>query len=741
MTISNLNQDPSPTHPPDHVKKTAGTRACFTLIIGAALTSMMCSNSHAADSTALKYPVTQKVDVVDEAFGTAIHDPYRWLEADIRQSADVTSWIDAQNDLSAPYLAGLTQRDVFRERMTALYAGDTLSVPRKYGDRYFFQRQSASDNQVTLVMRDGENASDEVILDPNAWSEDGTSALGHWSASMDGSRIAFARHEGGSDWATIEILDVASGKVLEDKLEWARFTSIAWLKDGSGFFYGGHKEPAADVTFEAPSVDHAIYFHRLGTPQSEDRLVFSTQLELPLIHTIEATEDGTYAVITSTPLNGSSTVSVIDMQSKDWDTRTIVPGVEHAWSFVGKVGPTLYLKTDQGSGSGKIVGVDLSKPDLTMTDIVVEQDNGVLLNANIVGRRLVLSYMNDARTEVRRFTLTGEPDGGVELPGIGTAGDFQGQLDNDEAFFVFSSFNVPTTIYSYNVATGETSVWSEPELDADLDSIKVEQQFYQSKDGTRIPIFIISRDDVDEAAPTLLSGYGGFGIPMFPFFSPDVVAWVEQGGVFAFANIRGGGEYGKPWHDAGRLLNKQNVFDDFIAAGEFLKAQNISTQDGLAIYGASNGGLLMGAVVNQQPDLFAAALIDVGVLDMLRFNQFTGGPLWMQEYGNPAVEADFRNLLSYSPLHNITSGSDYPAILVTTGDTDNRVVPAHSFKYTATLQAAEIGDRPHILRVETQAGHGAGKPISKMIEQGADMWAFAARWTGLTIENSPSTVD
>ena len=716
-----------PWHGRHHLPAVAG-------VTGFAIAFLLFTNGAFANEEAiLRYPATKQDDAIEERFGTVIPDPYRWLETDIRRNAEVARWVDQQNVVSAPYLSGLPGRQTFQERLMALFAHERLSTPMKRGERYFFYRQSAMDNQGKLVARSATDGSDQVVIDPNEWSEDGTSALGTWSVSTDGRHVAFSIHEDGADWGTIRVLDIDGNAMLEDEIEWARFTSIAWLEDGSGFFYARNPEPEADATFGAPTLGHAIYFHRVGDPQSQDQVVHAPEAALPLIHTVKVTESGSHAVIMSTPLSGGNSVSVIDLRTSDWAVRPLIESVEHGWSLVGEVDSKLFLTSSEGAGRGKIVCVNLALEKPTFETIVPEQREAVLLGGRIAGDRLLVSHMVDAKSEVRRFTLDGRPDGRVVLPGIGTAGAFEGRVGEDEAFFLFSSYDAPTTIYRYDVASNTSSIWAEADVAADLASISVEQRFYTSKDGTEVPISIVRRKDVTQAAPTMLTGYGGFGIPMVPFFSPEAIAWVEQGGVYAVANIRGGGEYGRAWHDAGRLRNKQNVFDDFIAASEFLKREGITSKDGLAIHGGSNGGLLIGAVVNQRPDLYAAALPDVGVMDMLRFDRFTGGSLWMQEYGDPANEADFRTLLSYSPLHNIRAGVDYPAILVTTADTDDRVVPAHSFKYAAALQAARIGNRPHLLRVESRAGHGAGKPTDKIVEQAADMWAFAARWTGLDV--------
>lgn len=452
-----------------------------------------------------------------------------------------------------------------------------------------------------------------------------------------------------------------------------------------------------------------------------------------MIHVLSVTNDGRYVWIASNAASPGNTLTVVDLQSADWKPRKLFDTIDNQWSIVGNVGTKFFLLTSKDAPRHKMVTVDLAEATPVVSTVVPEKD-AVLGTAALVGGRLLLSYLVDVKTEVRRYTLEGKADGVVKLPGFGTAVGFEAGEDDKETFFGFTSFNAPGIIYHYDVAPNTARVWSEAKVATDFNRIVVEQRFYPSKDGTRVPMFIVRRKDVTGPAPTLLHAYGGYGITEPPSFSPGRLAWIEQGGVFAIAHIRGGSEYGKAWHEAGRRQNKQNVFDDFIAAGEYLKAQGITSKDGLAIQGASNGGLLVGAVVNQRPDLFAVALAQVGVMDMLRFDKFTSGKMWVDEYGSVAREADFRTLLRYSPYHNIRSGKTYPAILATTADTDDRVVPGHTFKYVAALQAADLGHKPRMVRIETRAGHGAGKPTDKTIEETADMWAFAAYWTGLEVE-------
>lgn len=686
-----------------------------------------------ANPPSITYPPTKRVDVVEEHFGQTIPDPYRWLENDVRADADVAAWVAAQNEVTNEYLATLTERDVFRGRLTALFDHDQFTAPHERGGRYFYTRNPGLENQATLRVRDEVDGEDHVLIDPNGWSEDGATALAEWAASDDGAYVAYAVQEAGADWRTIKVMAVDTGQVLADEVEWARFTGIAWAVDGSGFFYARYPEPELGTASQSTLANHAVYFHAIGTPQLADRLVYATPQRPELLHNAEVTADGRYLVISSTPGSATNTLTVVDLRDDEWEPRTVVANLDAEWGVVGNQGSRLFIVTSQDAARRKIVTMDLAAPDPEPIELVAE-DDAVLSDVRLVGGRLLVSYLVDVTTEIRRYTLDGVADGTVELPGIGTAGGFRGRPEDDEAFFVFTSFNAPTTIYRYDVATNTSVVWAEPKVDVDLDQIDVEQRFYSSKDGTRVPMFIVKRNDVTGPAPTLLHGYGGFGIPSIPYYSPIHLAWIEQGGVFVVANIRGGGEYGKAWHDAARFEDKQNSYDDFIAAAEYLQAEGITPPDGLAIHGESNGGLLIGAVTNQRPDLFAAALPGVGVMDMLRFNRFTGGQFWTGDFGDPANEADFRNLLAYSPYHNIAAGEEYPAILATTADTDERVVPAHTFKYVAALQASDIGPRPHLVRVETRAGHGAGTPLDKVIAETADRWAFAAHWTGLDVE-------
>lgn len=689
----------------------------------------------AEENAPMTYPETRQTDTAEVHFGVTVADPFRWLENDPRQDAEVALWIEAQNALSAPYLKGLAGRDVFHRRLTALFDHETLTPPAERDGRYFFTRTGGLDNQAQLLMRDSVDGANRILIDPNTWSDDGTVALAEWAASADGAFVAFAIQDGGSDWRTIRVMDTSTGKMLDDTVEWARFTTIAWHPDGSGFYYSRFPEPEAGADFNASVEGHAVYFHRLGSNQSDDRLIHAPTPGQALLHTVDVTPDGRYLVVYTSALTGGVAVTVTDLSSADPAPETIVESYDDRWVLLGNIGTKLVFATQKDAPRGRIVTLDLAEAQPEFSELIPERSNAVLREGGsaLLGDRILLSYTVDVQSQVELYRLDGTFADTVPLPGPGSTGIVQGRPGANEAFFAFTSYDAPLTVLRLDVEANRTTVWAEPKIAVDLDTVNVEPHFYTSKDGTRVPLFVVRRKDADGPAPTMLHAYGGFGISMVPHFSPAALAWVEQGGVYAVANIRGGGEYGQAWHHAGRRANKQNVFDDFIAAGEYLISQGITPPDGLAIHGESNGGLLIGAVVNQRPDLFAAALPGVGVLDMLRFDRFTSGATWVQEFGSPSVEEEFHTLLSYSPLHRIREDARYPAILVTTADTDNRVVPAHSFKYAATLQAADIGTRPHLLRVETRAGHGAGKPTEMVIEELADMWAFAARWTGLQV--------
>jgi prolyl oligopeptidase len=685
-----------------------------------------------SQETALRYPETRRVDLVEDHFGIKVADPYRWLENDVRQDQEVRAWVTAQNQVTDAYLATLPQRAVFRDRIKALYNYERFGVPVKAGGRYFYTRNSGLQNQSVLYVRDALNGEGRVLIDPNGWAKDGATALASWRPSEDGKKLLFGIQDGGTDWRTLKVLDVATGQE-SDEIKNVKNGLGDWAKDGSGFFYSRFPEPPAGERYQAINENEAVYFHKLGTPQSADRLIYVTPDKPRYGHDGYVTDDGKWLVILTTEgTDRRYEVSVLDLTRPGAKPRTIIKGLNYDWQLAGNVGSKFYWRTSQGAPLKRIVTMDVAAADPKPVELVPEA-KATLESANIVGGVLFAEYLADVKGEVRRYSLSGKPMGTVALPGIGSVGGFGGRIDDGETFFAFTSFATPGAVYHYDVKTGRATPWATPKVAFNPDDYKVEQVFYPSKDGTKIPMFVVRKKSVTGPAPTLLYAYGGFNIPTLPSFSATRLAWMEQGGVLAVANIRGGGEYGDPWHDAGRLANKQNVFDDFIAAGEWLKANGVTGKDQLAVQGGSNGGLLIGAVVNQRPDLFAAALPAVGVMDMLRFDRFTAGRYWVDDYGYPSKEADFKVLYAYSPYHNVKGGRPYPAILATTADTDDRVVPGHTFKYTAAIQAADIGAKPHLVRIETRAGHGSGKPTDKIIEEAADLWAFAAQWTGLKV--------
>lgn len=688
----------------------------------------------AATAAALAYPDTRRTDLSETQFGTPVADPYRWLENDVRTDAEVRGWVEAQNRVTDSFLETLPGREALKARMTQLYDYERTAAPVKKGGRYFYQRNNGLQNQSPLYVRDSLTGTPRLLIDPNTWAADGATALAEWVPSEDGKYLAYAVQDGGSDWRTVRVLDVASGKPVADEVKWVKFSALSWAKDGSGFVYSRFDEPAAGQTFQSLNQNQRVFFHKLGTPQGQDRLLFATPGKPELNHIGQISDDGSTLVVTSSSgTDDRYEVTLLDWQRAGAKPRVLIPGFRNNYSYVGNRNSTYYFITNDGAPRLKVVAVDVRAARPNRRTVIAE-DSATLDGVNLVGGKLIASYLVDAKTEVRVHELDGKLARKIDLPGIGTAGGFSGEIDDPETFFSFTSFNRPTTVYRYDVRSGQASEWASPKVAFNPDDYGVEQRFFASKDGTRVPMFIVRKKGTTGPVPTLLYGYGGFNASMTPSFSPTRLAWLEAGGAYVLANIRGGGEYGKAWHDAGRLANKQNVFDDFIGAGEYLIANGITSKGGLAIQGGSNGGLLIGAVVNQRPDLFAAANAAVGVMDMLRFDRFTAGRYWVDDYGYPNKEADFRTLVAYSPYHNIKGGRDYPALLVTTADTDDRVVPGHSFKYIAALQNTQgVGSAPHLIRIETRAGHGSGKPTDKIIEEAADVYAFLARFTGLSV--------
>ncbi len=675
----------------------------------------------------IDYPDTMRVDHTDVYYGVTVADPYRWLEEDVRESERVREWVEAQNEVTFGYLAAIPEREAIETRLTELWDYERFGLPFKEGGRYYYSYNDGLMDQEVIYTQDTLDAPARLLIDPNTWSEDGTVALAGFYPSPDGRHAAYLVQDAGSDWNTARVLDVRSGEPLEDMLRWLKFTGLAWAGDGSGFYYSRYPVPEDSEKYQTLNLNQAVYFHELGTAQGDDKLVYRNSEHPEWSYSASVTDDGRFLVITVW-VGTDSRYQVLyqDLSAAGSEPVMLIEGFDHDYSFAGNIGNELYFRTDRAAPLGKLIAIDVSVPAPGNVREIIAESADVLTSASLVGSRVIAHYMQDARSAVKTFDTRGNLLGDIELPGPGSAWGFGGKLDDPETFFKFESFNVPERIFRMDVESGEMTIFRQAKVDFVPEDYVVEQVFYESKDGTRVPMFITHRKDVtpDGNRPTLLYGYGGFNISLTPSFSVTRLAWMEMGGVYAVANLRGGGEYGEPWHKAGTKLDKQNVFDDFIAAAEYLVREGYTNPNRLAIFGGSNGGLLVAAVTNQRPELFGAVIASAGVMDMLRFHEFTAGRYWVDDYGSAADPEEFRALLAYSPYHNVRRGTEYPAVLVTTADTDDRVVPGHSFKYAAALQAAQTGPAPVLIRIETRAGHGAGMPTSKQIEGYADRWAF-----------------
>jgi prolyl oligopeptidase len=690
-----------------------------------------------AGDAPLSYPSTRRVDHADDYHGTKVPDPYRWLEDDVRKSSDVAGWVEAQNRITGAFLAGVSQREPIRKRLTELWNYERYSAPFKAGGRYFFSKNDGLQNQAVLYTQDTLTAEPRVLLDPNTLSKDGTIALSGLSVSDDGRYLAYGLAGAGSDWQTWRVLDVASGKPLADELHWVKFSTPSWTSDGRGFFYSRYDEPAGGQQFQSLNLNQRLTYHRLGSPQADDVLVYKRPDHPEWGFTPAVTEDGRYLIITVWKgTDDHYRITYRDLAEPYAMPVDLIETFDNEYSFIGNDGPVFYFKTDLDAPRARVIAIDTRRPDKANWKEIVPQAADNLTGANLVGNLLVLTYLHDAHTRVKLFTLEGKPVRDVELPGIGTASGFGGRRADTETFFSFSSFATPPGVYRYDLVTGETTPLRQAKVKFDAAGYEVKQVFYPSKDGTKVPMFLTYKKGLklDGTNPVLLYGYGGFNIPLTPAFSVSRVMWLELGGVYAQACLRGGGEYGVEWHKAGTKLKKQNVFDDFIAAAEWLVREKYTVPAKLAIQGRSNGGLLVGACLTQRPDLYGACLPGVGVMDMLRFHKFTAGRFWVDDYGSADNPEEFKALYAYSPYHNIKDGVKYPPTMVTTADTDDRVVPGHSFKFAAALQKAQAGPAPVLARIETKAGHGAGKPTAKMIEEVTDELSFLVKSLGMSPE-------
>lgn len=719
-------------------RRDARSRSVWGFAAGAALligmVVMVSSNSVFAKKYV--YPVAMKEDVVDNYHGTQIADPYRWLEDS--DSPETVAWVTQENELTRQYIDSYPKRDAIEQRLTKLWNYPKYSLPNKQGDRYFFSKNDGLQNQSVLYVQKSLDGDAQVVIDPNTLSTDGTLALSGMNYTEDGKLMAYALSASGSDWQEMRIRDIDTNRDNGDVLKWCRFSGVGWKKDNSGFWY--NRFPAeGEVAEEDRSNYNKVYWHRLGTPQSEDPLVYEDKLNKELGFSPYVTDDGDYLVLYvyhgTDPKNG---IYYKRTDSKgDW--IRLIEHNEAMFTPIDNIGTTWYVQTDLDAPRGRVVAIDITKPARENWKEIIPQKPEVIDNVTMVNDELVVAYMQDAHHRLMIFAKDGKFRREIELPTIGTVGGVSGERTDTEMFFAFTSYTYPTTSFRYDFKTDKVEVFRKPDLDFDGSQFESKQVFYQSKDGTKIPLFLTYKKGIklDGTNPTLLYGYGGFNISMTPTFSIGRIMWLENGGIYAVACLRGGNEYGEEWHQQGVLDRKQNVFDDFIAAAEYLVKEKYTQTKLLAINGGSNGGLLTAACTVQRPELFGAVVCQVPVIDMLRYHKFTVGRYWVSDYGNAEENPkDFEYMIKYSPLHNVKPGFKCPPILITSADTDDRVVPAHAKKFAATLQANDTGDNPILLRVETKAGHGAGKPTSKQIEEAADIYSFLFK----TLNVKPLTV-
>ncbi len=706
--------------------------------LGLIVVFLTSTGSHVASAADrhIKYPETRRVDHFDEYHGTKVADPYRWLEEDVRESKPVADWVEAQNKVTFAYLESIPQREKILQRLTKLWNYEKYGAPFKRGGRYYYYKNDGLQNQNVLYVLKSLDDEPRVLFDPNKWSKDGTVALAGTSFSDDGKYVAYGTADAGSDWRTWRVMEIDSGKVLDDELKWVKFSSPSWTKDSLGFYYGRFDEPKSGEAFQDLNINQQVFYHRVGTPQSKDELVYKRPDHPKWGFSTEVTEDGRYLIITIWKgTDDKYRVLYQDLSDKSAKPVELIDSFDNEYSFVGNDKTVFYFKTDLKAPKKRLIAIDVARPGRDQWREIIPEAEETLSGISFLADTFVASYLKDARSQIKMYSMDGKFTREVELPGIGSAGGFGGRRDDTETFYSFSSFATPPSTYRYDMRTGQSTLLRQAKVDFNPEDYEVKQVFYKSKDGTRVPMFITHKRGIklDGSHPTLLYGYGGFNISLTPGFAVSRLAWLEMGGVFALANLRGGGEYGEEWHQGGTKLNKQNVFDDFIAAAEWLIANKYTQTKKLAIQGGSNGGLLVGAVMTQRPELFGACLPAVGVMDMLRFHQFTAGRFWVDDYGSADDPNEFKALLAYSPYHNLKPDTHYPPTLITTADTDDRVVPGHSFKFAAALQAANTGTAPTLIRIETRAGHGAGKPTSKVIEEVADKWAFLVKTLGMKL--------
>lgn len=692
-------------------------RAAALLAGGAAMIATSCTQMKQIKHQ--PYPSTERGEVVDDYFGTAVADPYRWLEDD--NSEATAAWVAAENAVTDDYLAQIPFRGAIRERLAELWNYPKSGIPAKHGDAWYRFHNDGLQNQSVLYRSDAPDVRGEVFLDPNALSADGTVALSALSFSEDGNYCAYAVAESGSDWVEIRVMKTADGSLTDDRIEWVKFSGATWAPDSKGFYYSAYDAPKEGV-YSSQNQFQKVYYHALGTSQSDDVLVYHDPAHPLRYFSAWPSDDGKWLFVIGS--EGTSGTEVLYKRVGDKTFRTLLPGFDHDYDIADCKDDYLYYTTNDGASNYALRKLSLTAPKAPET--VIPEKEQLLEGVSTAGGCLFATYLQDAQHKIAQYAYDGTLVREVALPAIGTVGGFGGEKEDTEFYYALSNYTSPSTLYRYDIASGESTLFQAPEVNFDPELFVTEQVFYPSKDGTRVPMFVTHRRDMklDGTNPCLLYAYGGFQINLTPGFNPSALMFVEQGGIYCVANLRGGSEYGEEWHKAGMLENKQNVFDDFIAAAEYLIAEKYTSSDKLAIHGGSNGGLLIGACEVQRPDLYAVCLPAVGVMDMLRYHKFTIGWGWAVEYGSSDNEEQFAYIYKYSPLHNIKEGVAYPATLVMTADHDDRVVPAHSFKFAAQLQYAQAGDAPVLIRIESNAGHGAGKPTSKRLDEAADMYAF-----------------
>ena len=726
-------------------------KLCFAALVSVPLTAHA---EEPQEDAAFNYPTARRAEVVDDYHGIEVADPYRWLEEP--NSEETRAWVDKQVELTTEFLQAIPRRDTLKERLTELWNFERFSTPSKKGERYFFRHNNGLQNQSVLYTADALDGTPTVVLDPNKLSEDGTVSVRMTSISEDGSLMAYGLSDGGSDWQTVYIRDVLSGRNLTETLNWVKFSGASWTHDNNGFFYSRYPEP--ENKLESVNEHQKLYFHQIGTPQEKDKLIYEYPENPKRGFGGYVNEAGTTLFIYGWQgTDDKNTLYTLDLKSETAEVVKLFDGMDASYSVIADTvikdergwlktlfGPPkkpdevrYWIKTNKDAPKGRVIAVNPEKPEEEHWIDIIPESEHVLRGVSMVGGHLVATTLQDAKSVVNVYTPDGQHVREVKLPSIGTAYGFGGRTDDTETFYTFTGFTSPAAIYKYDIGTGESQLWKASEVDFNPDEFVSKQVFYTSKDGTTVPMFIMHKKGLtlDGTNPTVLYGYGGFNISLTPSFSSSRLVWIEMGGIYAIANLRGGGEYGEEWHKAGTKMNKQNVFDDFIAAAEFLIDEGYTSSEKLAINGGSNGGLLVGAAMTQRPDLFAAAIPAVGVLDMLRYHKFTIGWAWADDYGTSEDSPEmFSYLKDYSPLHNLKSETRYPSTMVVTADHDDRVVPAHSYKFAAELQRAHAGDNPVLIRIETRAGHGGGTPMSKRIEQGADLYAFLVRTLGMEDE-------